>query len=96
MCDITEPLAMFTAGSSLEGVLERADLIPVIAIVVGSVIAVVSIVLSSVRSMVVNRNREQTKRELAAYVAEGSLDPDKAIAMMNAGRSGSGGCGEKA
>jgi hypothetical protein len=36
--------------------------------------------------MVVSRNREATKRELAAYVAEGSLDPDKAVAMINAGR----------
>ena len=33
------------------------------------------------------RAREQTKRELAAYVAEGTLDPDKAVALINAGRT---------
>jgi hypothetical protein len=35
-------------------------------------------------SMVKTREREQSRRELAAYVAEGSLDPDKAIEMLKA------------
>ena len=61
-------------------------LIPVLAIGCGTVIAVVAIIFTTVKAMVVSRNREQTKRELAAYVAEGSLDPEKAIAMINAGR----------
>ncbi len=61
-------------------------LLPVLGIGCGTLIALVSIVFSLVRSMVVNRDKEQTKRELAAYVAEGTLEPDKAIAMINAGR----------
>ena len=36
------------------------------------------------------RDRERTKREIAAYVAEGSIDADKAVAMMKAGKESSG------
>ena len=32
--------------------------------------------------MVVAKASEETKRELAAYVAEGSISPDKAIELM--------------
>ena len=66
--------------------LDEDLLIPVMAIGCGSIIAVVAIIFTTVKTMVVSRNREATKRELAAYVAEGSLDPDKAVAMINAGR----------
>ncbi|MCI0631017.1 MAG: hypothetical protein L0Y44_10245 [Phycisphaerales bacterium] len=66
--------------------LDEDMLIPLTAIICGSVIAVVAIIFTAVRAMVVSRNKEQTKRELAAYVAEGSLDPDKAVSMINAGR----------
>ncbi len=31
------------------------------------------------------RAKEASRRELAAYVAEGTIDPDKAVAMLNAG-----------
>jgi len=60
-------------------------LIPLLAICVGGLIAVVSIIAAAARSIAVGRARENTKRKLAAYVAEGSIDPDKAIAMLNAG-----------
>jgi len=80
--------------------LDEDLLIPVMAIGCGSIVAVVAIIFTTVKTMVVSRNREATKRELAAYVAEGSLDPDKAVAMINAGRphweagkpEGKGGC----
>ena len=41
----------------------------------------------SVSKVLVARDQERTRRELAAYVAEGTLDPDRAVAMLNAGRS---------
>lgn len=71
---------------NLAKLLDEDMLIPILAIGCGTIIAIVAIVFTSVKAMVVSRNREQTKRELAAYVAEGSLEPDKAVAMMNAGR----------
>ena len=41
----------------------------------------------AVSKVFVARGQEQTRRELAAYVAEGSLDPDQAVAMLDAGRT---------
>lgn len=88
-------------GPTLNKVLDEDILIPVLAIGCGTIIAIIAIIFTSVKAMVVSRNREQTKRELAAYVAEGTLDPDKAVAMINAGRphweagqkhDGKGGC----
>ena len=65
---------------------DREMFLPVLTIGCGTLIALLSITLSLVRSMVVSTAKEKTKRELAAYVAEGTLDPDKAVAMINAGR----------
>jgi hypothetical protein len=61
------------------------NLIPLVAIVMGCAIGMVGIIGGTVRSVCKARAVEQTRRELAAYVAEGTLDPDKAIAMLNAG-----------
>lgn len=69
---------------------QMGTLIPLLAICVGGLIAVVSIIAAAARAITVGRARENTKRELAAYVAEGTLDPDKAIAMLNSGPSGGG------
>ncbi len=52
---------------------------------VGGTIAVVSIVSCAVTKMVVGRSRERTRREIAAYVAEGTIDPDNAVKMLQAG-----------
>lgn len=54
-------------------------------IVVG-VIAVVAILAGTVCSIIKVRARERTKREIAAYVAEGSIDPKDAVKMLKAGR----------
>ena len=49
-------------------------------------VGVVGIVFGSVTKIVVSKGRERTRRELAAYVAEGTIEPDKAVAMLEAGR----------
>jgi Ca2+/Na+ antiporter len=62
--------------------------VPTVIFIVGGMIAIVGIVFGSVAgvmsSVVKTREREQSRRELAAYVAEGTLDPDKAIEMLKA------------
>ncbi len=68
--------------SDLEGAL-----IPLTAIVLGCLTGMVAIVGGFASVVMKTRAREQTKRELAAYVAEGTLDPDKAVALINAGRT---------
>ncbi len=63
---------------------------PVIAL--GSIIAVVAIVSGCVTKIVRSQGRERTRREIAAYVAEGTIDADKAVEMLKAGEKG-GDCG---
>lgn len=48
------------------------------------VIAVVSIVFGTVKSMVVGAHRERTRREIAAYIAEGSMTPEQGERLMKA------------
>ncbi|HWB19359.1 MAG TPA: hypothetical protein VG711_03595 [Phycisphaerales bacterium] len=43
------------------------------------------ILAAAVKNILVNRARENTRRDVAAYVAEGTIDADKAIAILNAG-----------
>ncbi len=62
--------------------------VPTVIFVVGGAIAIVGIVCGTVAgvmsSVAKSRERERSRRELAAYVAEGTLDPDKAIEMLKA------------
>ena len=58
----------------------------IVSIVAGCGVAVVSIISGAIATTAKARAREQTRREIAAYVAEGSIQPDDAVAMMNAGR----------
>lgn len=85
MCDISDPLVQFQqAGFDFGKFLDSGSFKQLLIFGVGGTIAVVAIVFTTMKNVLVNRSREQTKRELAAYVAEGTLDPDKAIAMLNA------------
>ena len=59
---------------------------PVPMFLIGGVIAVIAIVAGTVTKVVITRSREKTKREIAAYVAEGTIEPDKAIEMLKAGQ----------
>ncbi|MHC4080072.1 MAG: hypothetical protein ACYS15_02035 [Planctomycetota bacterium] len=67
--------------------MQSEEFITMVAITLSCFVVVVGIVGGTICSVVRSRAREQTKREIAAYVAEGSLDPDKAVAMLNAGRT---------
>ncbi len=63
------------------------DPIPLIAIGGGLVIALISVVGSYTRSILVARAREQSRREIAAYVAEGSMSAEDGKMLLDAGRS---------
>ena len=56
------------------------------AAVVGGGVAFVAIIFGTVKSMVKSSNRERTRREVAAYVAEGSITPEDAERILTAGR----------
>lgn len=55
-------------------------------IIMGSV-AVIAIVLGSIKEMVKHTARERTRREIAAYIAEGSMTPEQGERIMNAGKT---------
>ncbi len=61
--------------------------IPLAAIIFGGGAWMVCGIGCAVSRVLVARGQERTRRELAAYVAEGTLHPDQAVAMLNAGRS---------
>jgi pyrroline-5-carboxylate reductase len=53
-----------------------------IVIIGGFGIAFVAIITNAIRSTVSTRAREQSRREIAAYVAEGSISPDDAAKLL--------------
>jgi len=59
-------------------------LIPFIIFTVGGLIAIIAIIFSTIKKTAVTKQREQTRRELAAYVAEGSMTPDDAERLLRA------------
>ncbi len=63
---------------------------PNLLFVVLGTVAIVAIVAGTATKMATTRARERTKREIAAYVAEGSIDADKAVAMLKADEKLSG------
>ena len=77
---------MLILADALEQVLDSPA--PIIAL--GSIIAVVAIISGCATKIVRSQARERTRREIAAYVAEGSIDADKAIEMLKAGEKGDG------
>jgi hypothetical protein len=62
-----------------------AEIIPVLAIGGGLLIAALAIVSCTIRGMARRRNIEESRRELAAYVAEGSMTAQDAKDLLDAG-----------
>lgn len=54
---------------------------------VGGVVVVMVMTLETVQKIIVTRQRETTKREVAAYVAEGSMTPEDAERIIKAGKA---------
>ena len=67
-------------------------MVPIIAISVGGGIAILAIVLGITHNIVINANREKSRREIAAYIAEGSMTPEEGERLLTAGRSEGGKC----
>ncbi len=62
--------------------MNAGDLIPIIAIGGGMLVAIVAISFGVMQKIMETKAREATKRELAAYVAEGSMTPEDAEAII--------------
>ena len=58
----------------------------VVALAIGGGIAIIAIIFGNIRRITVSENREKSRREVAAYVAEGSITPQDAERILVAGR----------
>ena len=80
-------LLLADLGEIIHDVIRSPFSIPLAAIIFGCGVWTVSAISCAVSKVLIARGQERTRRELAAYVAEGTLHPDQAVAMLNAGRS---------
>ncbi len=53
--------------------------------VVGGGIAITAILSGAVKSVITSNARERSRREIAAYIAEGSMTPEQGEKLMKAG-----------
>lgn len=51
----------------------------------GGLVGLTAVVACSVRSIAESRAREHSRREIAAYIAEGSMTPEQGERLMAAG-----------
>lgn len=58
--------------------------IPIVAICGGILVAIVGMITCTIKGCVKTNQTEQTRREIAAYVAEGSISPEDGAQMMKA------------
>lgn len=59
--------------------------IPVVAIVGGLLIAAIGIISGTIRRVYQSNEREESRREIAAYVAEGSMTAEEGERLLKAG-----------
>lgn len=55
--------------------LAESENVKLAAIVMGCAVAIFAIAFGAVKSMVAEKERERTRREIAAYIAEGTMTP---------------------
>ena len=60
-------------------------IIPVVAIIMGCSVAIIAIVMGNWASVNKRRRIEESRREIAAYIAEGSMTPQDGERLMNSG-----------
>jgi len=60
-------------------------IIPIILFVIMGVVAIIGIVFGVVSSTLGTKERERSRREIAAYIAEGSMTPEDGERLIRAG-----------
>ncbi|MCA9276284.1 MAG: hypothetical protein KDA29_09680 [Phycisphaerales bacterium] len=54
---------------------------------VGGIVALTAIVLGTRQNVRIAHEQEMSRREIAAYIAEGSMSPEDGERLLNAGKS---------
>ncbi|MBL4698047.1 MAG: hypothetical protein JKX70_04350 [Phycisphaerales bacterium] len=68
-------------------------LIPIIAIGGGFLVAIIAIVFGALQRISVNTERQKSLREIAAYIAEGSMTPEQGEKLLASTKQNNGSCG---
>lgn len=66
---------------------DTKEFIPLVAIIAGAAVALVWIIAGTLSTVLKTKHREQTRREIAAYVAEGTISPSDAAQLLAAGNA---------
>ncbi|MEO0629926.1 MAG: hypothetical protein AAFY46_04265 [Planctomycetota bacterium] len=67
------------------GAIDSNDMIPVVAIIAGCGVGAVAIIGGVFASISQRKQIERSRREIAAYIAEGSMTPEEGEKLLNAG-----------
>lgn len=70
----------------LEEILQRDPwmLVPLLAIGGGFFIAFTAMIVTTIQKVSKTKQKEQSRREIAAYIAEGSMSPDEGERLLTA------------
>jgi hypothetical protein len=60
--------------------------------IIGGAVAMLAIASSAIRSIVASVTRERTRRDIAAYIAEGTMTPEQGERLMAAGEPKKSSC----
>jgi len=72
-----------TLGQMPDEVLE--NIVPLAIFAIGGMVAIVSVITGTIKCIVASHERERSRREIAAYVAEGSMTPAEGERLLRAG-----------
>ncbi len=71
-------------NNTLQSILDNEDTLALLLIFGGSaVVAIIAIFLSAIKRISINAEHEKSRREIAAYIAEGSMTPDDGVRLMS-------------
>ena len=60
------------------------EAIPIVAIGLGAVVMVIWIIAATISEIITSRGQERSRREIAAYIAEGTMSPDEGERILKA------------
>ena len=70
----------------------ETDVVPIVAVTAGCGVVVIWMLLTMITTIWSRRQVEQSRREIAAYIAEGSMTPDEGERLLKAGPDGAKTC----
>ena len=70
----------------MQTIVESSDFVPLLIFGGSFLVAVVAIIAGVGQKVLIGRNRERTRQEIAAYVAEGTMTADEGERLLRAGK----------